>query len=163
MYRTRAALRTGAKTNPGRRHSGGKTANKLRLNMKLNHLNHESKTRIILQYRGGLKPSPFWQGLVETQLRKLQGLAAIASAQVTLQWQHEIKPPFRVIILLEVPGPDFHAQASDHTLEAALLKVVHDLERQIRSRTNRRLNKGKTNTQLGFLPGRSRSAAATGA
>jgi ribosome-associated translation inhibitor RaiA len=109
---------------------------------------------IILRY-SGLNARAVWQGLVETQLRRLQTHAAIASAKVTLQWQHGVKPAFRVLALLEVPGPDFHAEASDHTLQAALLKVVGSLERQIRSRKKRRVDKRKTNVQLGLLPTRS--------
>jgi ribosome-associated translation inhibitor RaiA len=60
-----------------------------------------------------------------------------------------------VLALLEVPGPDFRAQASDHTIPAALLKVVKNLERQIRSRNDRRVNRRKTNLQLGITPSRS--------
>jgi ribosome-associated translation inhibitor RaiA len=108
---------------------------------------------IILRYQG-LKARAVWQGLVETQLRKLQNLAAIASARVTLEWQHQVKPAFRVLALLEVPGPDFHAEARDATLQAALLKVVRNLERQIQSRKRRRVDKRKTNMQLGLLAGR---------
>jgi len=91
--------------------------------------------------------------LVETKLRKLESLAAIASAQVTLEWRHELKPAFRVRTLLEVPGPDVHAEAHDYTLPAALLKVVKDLERQIRGRRSRRADRRKTNLQLGFMSG----------
>jgi ribosomal subunit interface protein len=109
---------------------------------------------ISVNYRG-LNPRAFWRGLVETQLKRLRHLAAIASARVTLEWQQEVKPAFRVFAWLEVPGPDFHAEASDHTLQAALLKVVQNLERQIRSRKNRRADKHKTNMQLGLAPGRS--------
>ncbi len=108
---------------------------------------------IILRYRG-LKPRLDWQGLVEAQIRKLQHLATIACARVHLEWQHEIKPAYRVLASLEVPGPDFHAEASDHTVQAALLKVVNNLERQIRLRTKRRVDKRKNNSQLGILPGR---------
>jgi ribosome-associated translation inhibitor RaiA len=109
---------------------------------------------IILRY-SGLNARATWQGLVEAQLRKLQTLAAVASARVTLEWQHGVKPAFRVLALLEVPGPDFHAEASDYTLQAALLKVVKNLERQIRMRKSRQVDKRKTNLQLGLLPGRS--------
>ena len=109
---------------------------------------------IILRYCG-LNARALWQALVEAQLRKLQNLAAIASARVTLEWRHEVKPAFRVAAWLEVPGPDFHAEASDHTLPAALLKVVKDLERQVRCRRSRRAGKRRTNVQLGLLPGRS--------
>ena len=108
---------------------------------------------ILLKYHG-LNARAFWQGLVEAQLKRLQALVAIASARVTLEWQHDVKPAFRVLALLEVPGPDFHAEASDYTLQAALLKVVKNLERQIRLRKSRQ-DKRKTNVRLGLLPGRS--------
>ena len=108
--------------------------------------------KILLRYCG-LNARTALRQLVETQLRKLESLAAIASAQVTLEWRHEVKPAFRVLTLLEVPGPDVHAEAHDYTLPAALLKVVKDLERQIRGRRSRRVDRRKTNLQLGFMPG----------
>jgi ribosome-associated translation inhibitor RaiA len=107
---------------------------------------------VILRYHG-LRARAVWQGLVEAQLKRLQDLAAIASARVTLEWQHEVKPAFRVLALLEVPGPDFHAEASDYTLQAALLKVVKNLERQMRMRKSRQADKRKTNVRFGLLPG----------
>ena len=108
---------------------------------------------IIVRY-SGLTKRAIWQELVETKLRKLQSLAAIATAKVTVEWQHGGKPAFRVLTELEVPGPDFHAEASDHTLPAALIKVIKGLEKQIRSRKNRRADKWKTNVRLGLNPGR---------
>ncbi len=107
---------------------------------------------IILRYCG-LNARAVWRELVENQLKRLQGLAAIASAQVTLAWERELKPAFRVHAQLEVPGPDYHSEARDHTLRAALQKVVHDLERQIRSRNIRRAERWKTNVQLGLTRG----------
>ena len=114
-----------------------------------------------MRYRG-LNARAFWQGLVEAQLKKLQALVAIASARVTLERQHEVKPAFRVLALQEVPGPDFHAEASDYTLEAAWLKVAKSLERQIRARKSRHLDKWKTKVRLGLLPRHSSLAAAGG-
>ena len=108
--------------------------------------------KILLRYCG-LNARTAWRELVETKLRKLESLAAIASAQVTLEWRHEVKPAFRVLTLLEVPGPDVHAEAHDYTLPAARLKVVKDLERQIRGRRSRRADRRKTNLQLGFMSG----------
>jgi ribosome-associated translation inhibitor RaiA len=110
--------------------------------------------KLTLSYRG-FKAQPAWKALVEHQLKRLQELAAVVSAQVTLEWRREIKPAFRVLALLEVPGPDFHVEASDHTLQAALLKAVKDLERQIRSRNVIRADRRKTNLQLGLGLGRS--------
>ena len=113
---------------------------------------------ILLRYHG-LNARAFWQGLVEAQMKRLAELVAIASARITLERQHEVKPAFRVSALLEVPGPDFHAEASDYTLQAALLKAVKDLERQIRARKTRQVDKWKTKVRLGLLPGRSPQAA----
>jgi ribosome-associated translation inhibitor RaiA len=106
---------------------------------------------IIVRY-SGLNKRASWQELIESKLRKLQNLAAIATARVTLERQNGVKPTFSVLTRLEVPGPDFHAEASDHTLPAALLKVIKNLERQIRSRKNRRADNRKTNLRLGLNP-----------
>src|SRR3974390_2678740 len=115
--------------------------------------------KLILLYRG-LKARPVWQALVEAQFKRLQKLAAVVSTQVTLEWQRGIKPAFRVLALLEVPGPDFHSEGRDHTLQAALLKAGKDLERQLRSRNARRAERWKTKLQLGITPSRSPFALA---
>jgi ribosomal subunit interface protein len=109
--------------------------------------------KILLRYCG-LNARAAWRALVENQIKKLQGLAAIASAHVTLKRDRELTPAFRVQAQLEVPGPDFHAEARDHTLPAALLKVARELERQIRLRKSRRADQHKTNLQLGVTPNR---------
>jgi ribosome-associated translation inhibitor RaiA len=115
--------------------------------------NSHNPMNIIVRYCG-LTQRARWQSLVEAQLKKLQHLAAIATAKVTLEFQHGGTPAFRVFTHLEVPGPDYHAEASDHTLPAALLKVVNNLQQQIRARQNRRAGKWKTRLQLGLNPGR---------
>jgi len=115
---------------------------------------------IVMRFRG-LNARASWRGLVEAQLKRLQSLAAIASAQVTLEWRNQVKPPFRVLTLLEVPGPDFHAEANDHTVQAALLKVVNNLERQMRLRRNRRTERFKSNPRLGLARARASAVLAT--
>ncbi len=101
----------------------------------------------------GLANRSVLQDLLEAKLKKLQKLAAIASARVTLVRQHGAKPAFRVLTLLEVPGPDYHAEASDYTLAAAIGKVVRSLEKQILGRRNRRAGNWKTKLRLGLNPG----------
>jgi ribosome-associated translation inhibitor RaiA len=123
--------------------------------MKLNNVSNRNKLNVSLSYRG-LNPRKIWRKLVETHMRKLQGLAAILSARITLERQREITPGFRVFATLEVPGPDFHAEARDYTLQAALLKVIDNLRRQMQSRKNRQLERRKTSSKLGLLHGRSR-------
>lgn len=118
-------------------------------------MNNGNQLNLSLSYRG-LNPRALWRGLVETHIRKLQDLAAIVSARITLERQHGVKPSFRVFAMLEVPGPDFHAEARDYTLQAALLKVTDNLRRQMQSRKNRQMNRRKSSSKLGLLHGRSR-------
>ena len=111
--------------------------------MKLNNVSEKNELKINLSYRG-LNPRKIWRRLVEAQMRKLQDLAAILSARITLERQREVTPGFRVFVTLEVPGPDFHAEARDYTLQAALLKVIDNLRRQMQSRKNRQLVHART-------------------
>jgi ribosome-associated translation inhibitor RaiA len=122
--------------------------------MKLNNVNGRNGLNVSLSYRG-LNPRKIWRRLVEAHVRKLQGLAAILSARITLEHQREVQPGFRVFATLEVPGPDFHAEASDYTIQAALLKVIDNLKRQMQSRKNRQLERRKNSSKLGLLHGRS--------
>jgi ribosome-associated translation inhibitor RaiA len=123
--------------------------------MKLKNVNDGNRLNINLSYRG-LNPRAIWRRLVEAHMRKLHGLAAILSARITLERQREVKPAFRVFATLEVPGPDYHAEAQDYTIQAALLKVIDNLRRQMQSRKNRQLERRKTSSKLGLLHGRSR-------
>ncbi len=102
----------------------------------------------------GLNAKRSWLQVIAAQLNKLESLRAIDSAQVRLEFGHRSTPPFRVMAQLEISGPDLHAEARDHAWEAAFLKVIHELERQIHSRQTRRSERWKTNLQLGRGPGR---------
>jgi ribosome-associated translation inhibitor RaiA len=115
-----------------------------------------------------------WHRQVEEQLKHLHSLTEITAAEVVLEHQHEAKPPFRVQVRLEVPGPGMHAKATrhtreaallihgpalhseakDNTLEAALLKATRDLEHQIQTSKLRRLERGKSKLQLSAISGR---------
>jgi ribosomal subunit interface protein len=108
--------------------------------MKLKNTMDGNKTSIRLLYRG-LNPGALWRTLIEGHIRKFQHLASIASAQISLERQRQSRRAFRVSAVLEVPGPDFHAEANDCTLRAALLKVANDLRRQIQSRKDRQQNR----------------------
>jgi ribosome-associated translation inhibitor RaiA len=129
--------------------------------------------KINLTYHG-LNALATWQPRVEEQLKHVQSLNAIISADVSLEYQRETKPPFLVQVKLEVPGPGehadatrhvrevaaqlpgppLHAEARDNTAEAALLKVIRDLEHQIKARQLRHLEQGKTKLQLSGVSNR---------
>jgi ribosome-associated translation inhibitor RaiA len=118
--------------------------------MKLKKTNNRNEMKISLFYRG-LKPRALWDSLVTTQIARLQHLASIGSAKITLERQPDSTPGFRVLALLEVPGPDYHAEATDYTLRAALLKVADKLRRQMQSRKNRQLNRRKNPMRIGLM------------
>jgi ribosome-associated translation inhibitor RaiA len=92
--------------------------------------------RIQYQLRG-LNPRAVTDRPLDQHLEYLDRLIAISSAQVVLEHQRHAAPPFCASVELAVPGPDIHAAARDHTLEAAVLKVVRRLEDQIEARKNR--------------------------
>jgi ribosome-associated translation inhibitor RaiA len=108
----------------------------------------------------GLNAQAAWDRLVHDHLSHLQRLTSIESAQVLLERQRENKPPFRARVVLVVPGPDYHAEAADHTLAAALRKAVQNLKRQIQARQTKRRVNGKSNLQLGNISSHWSSALA---
>jgi ribosome-associated translation inhibitor RaiA len=118
--------------------------------MKSKNTNNGNEPKISLFYRG-LRPSTLWDNLITMQIARLRPLASIASARITLERQLDSRPAFRVSAILEVPGPDYHAEARDYTLRAALLKVADNLRRQMQSRKNRQLDRHKNKTRSGFM------------
>lgn len=66
--------------------------------------------------------------------RALQPLAErrrIESARVTVAHGAEASPPWRLNVQLVTPGPDFTAEAADHTFAATLRKVATQLREKI--------------------------------
>ena len=118
--------------------------------MKTQNENNQSARNVSLLYRG-LNPRAFWQPFVEAQVGKLRGIASIVAARITLERQRQTKPEFRVLAVVEVPGPDFHAEATGYTLTAALLKVIENLRRQMQARKNRQLARRKNKARFAVL------------
>ncbi len=91
-----------------------------------------------IQYQlRGLNPRAVTDRPMDQQLERLDRLIPISSAYVVLELQSNATPPFCASVDLAVPGPDIHAAARDHTLQAAILKVVQRLEEQIVERQRR--------------------------
>ena len=88
-----------------------------------------------IQFRiRGLNAHATWQDLVMEQLHRLKSLTNIEFAEVILEKQRNSASAVRAHVHLAVPGPDIHAEARDHTLEAAWLKVTTALRQQIERR-----------------------------
>jgi ribosome-associated translation inhibitor RaiA len=80
-------------------------------------------------------------------LERLQSLIPITAAAVVLEHRWGSAPAFRAFVLLAVSGPDIHAEAHDHTLEAAWLKVNAALRKQIEQRKAKQLARIKSMRQ----------------
>jgi ribosomal subunit interface protein len=82
----------------------------------------------------GLNASAGLRAWLKKQLERLHNLIPVSTAEVMLERERDSAPAFRAQVHLAVPGPDIHAAARDHTLEAAWLKVTRDLRQQMERR-----------------------------
>jgi ribosomal subunit interface protein len=102
-----------------------------------------------------LRCSEELDSLIENRIFALQRLLQIDEASVRLECRHEESPAFSVHIHLVTPGPDVVAEGRDHTIRAAVNKVMAALEEKIGSRTLKRFRRLRNNLQA---PGLTRLA-----
>ncbi len=101
-----------------------------------------------IQFRiRGLNANANLRAWLEKQLERLHKLIPVSTAEVVLERQPDNAPAFRAHVHLAVPGPDIHAAARDHTMEAAWLKVVKNLRQQIERRKTRQQLRHKGHRQ----------------
>jgi ribosome-associated translation inhibitor RaiA len=94
----------------------------------LNHHNHQ--------------PSQSLAALAEKRIESLREALQIDEAHILLERRLEASPAFRVTAHLVTPGPDVFAEAVDHTLRAALDKMMGQLEDRIDHRHQKRMRRG---------------------
>ena len=85
--------------------------------------------------------------LIEDRIIALQPRLQIEEANVRLEHQQESSPAFHVHVQLVTPGQDLLAEGRDHTIRAAIDKVMADLEQKITIRWFRRSQRIKSNLQ----------------
>ena len=101
-----------------------------------------------IQFRiRGLNASASLRAWLEQQLERLHSLIPVTTAEVVLERARDNAPAFRAHVHLAVPGPDIHAAARDHTLEAVWLKVAKNLRQQIERRKTRQQLRLKSHRQ----------------
>jgi ribosome-associated translation inhibitor RaiA len=91
---------------------------------------------------------------VEKQISGLQVHLKIDEAKIRLACEQEASPPFIVQVHLVTPGPDVFAEGRDHTLRAALAKVMAQLRNKISNRAARRLQRLRSGIALPALHAR---------
>jgi ribosome-associated translation inhibitor RaiA len=82
---------------------------------------------------------------VENQILCLGRARQIDEANVRLIRRHDASPACSVHVHLVTPGPDVIAESSDHTLRAAVTKVIRELRQQIDRRATKPQQRLKTN------------------
>jgi ribosome-associated translation inhibitor RaiA len=96
----------------------------------------------------GLKDNAALRYRLQQPLERLAARIAISAAAVVVEHESNHAPAFRAYASLAVPGPDIHAEAHDHTLEAVWLKVTTALGKQIEERKSRQEARLKTNERM---------------
>lgn len=84
-----------------------------------------------------------WPALLAQQLDHWHSLTTISNAEVVLEHQGKDARAYRVKVRLEVPDAGLHTDASDTTLEGALLMATRDLEHQIQAYKTKPPGRGK--------------------
>ncbi len=115
-----------------------------------------------IQFRiRGFNANASLRAWLEQQLERLRSLIPVATAEVVMERQPNSAPPFRAQVHLAVPGPDIHAEARDHTLEAVWLKVARNLRQQMERRKTHQQLRHKNHCQHPLIAGRWSGAPST--
>lgn len=107
--------------------------------------------KLTLRHRH-LEPSPSFNALVESGIKSLEPSLRIDEARVSIERQEEASPPFRITAHLVTPGPDVCADATDHTLRAALGKLIRRIREKITHRSGRRGRRHRSNISGRMAP-----------
>jgi len=94
-----------------------------------------------------LRSSDELDSLVENRVFALQPRLQIDEANIRLEYRMEESPPFSVHVHLVTPGPDVFAERRDHTIRAAIEKVMADVETKIGGRYEKRRRRLRGNAQ----------------
>jgi ribosome-associated translation inhibitor RaiA len=90
------------------------------------------------------KPSASFTSLIERHLKEMSKSLRIDEAHILIERQLEASPPFRMSAHLVTPGPDVFAEANDHTLRAALQKMVDQIGARINHRDQKRAQSARS-------------------
>ncbi len=94
-----------------------------------------------------LRSSDELDSLIENRILALQARMQIEEAHVRLECRSEESPAFSVRVHLVTPGPDVFAERREHTIQAAIEKVMADVEAKIGSRFGKRRWRIRSNSQ----------------
>jgi ribosome-associated translation inhibitor RaiA len=94
-----------------------------------------------------LRSSDELDSLIENRILALQPRLQIDEANVRMECHFQESPAFSVRVHLVTPGPDVFAEHRDHTIRAAIEKVMAEVEAKIVSRHHKRRQRVRSNIQ----------------
>ena len=110
------------------------------------HPSNENTMKLTLQHFD-LRSTDVLDTLIEERILGLEPRLQIDEASVRLERHRGTSPAFRVQVHLVTPGPDVLAEGRDHTMRAALEKVLTELELKINGRALQRVRRVRGNRQ----------------
>lgn len=109
--------------------------------------------KIVIQH-AGVPSSDALDGTIERHLFALAGRMRIDEATVRVERRWSGGAAYRVAAHIATPGPDVKAEGADQTLNAAILKFVRHLNRQVHQRIERRIRRAKSLQRIPFNQGK---------
>jgi ribosome-associated translation inhibitor RaiA len=94
-----------------------------------------------------LRSSDELDSLIENRILALQPRLQIDEAKVRLEFRFEESPAFSVRVHPVTPGPDVFVERRDHTIRAAIEKVMANVEANIANRFEKRRRRARSNLQ----------------
>jgi hypothetical protein len=98
----------------------------------------------------GVASEDRWDRMIEDGLFSLADRVRVEEARVVIERRWDGQVPFRASTHIVTPGPDITADGVDHTIQAAVLKMLRSLNEGVRQRMARRSERVKSK-----LPARS--------
>ena len=102
--------------------------------------------KLTLQHHS-LRSTDELDSLIEERILALEPRLRIDEASVSLECRRGASPPFSARIHLVTPGPDVVAESRDHTIHAAVLKAIAEIEFRLHHRESKRVQRAKNNLQ----------------
>jgi hypothetical protein len=100
--------------------------------------------RITIKHKG-IASVDRWDRMIEDGLFALADRVRVEEARVVIERRWDGHVPYRASTHIVTPGPDITADGVDHTLQAAIVKMLRVLDTGVRQRLHRRVQRVKSN------------------
>jgi hypothetical protein len=102
--------------------------------------------KLILRYHRQ-QPSEKFAATVRKEMETIGTMRRIDEARIRVEHREDQSPPICISAHLVTPGPDLIAKSVDHTLRAALRKVVGLIQAQLAQRAIKRGQRARDHRQ----------------